>query len=365
MKIAMIGHKDFPCRSGGVEVVVYELATRLAQRGEDVTVYNRGKQKGHNKYDALGVHVVRSFTLKKQSVNAMIYSFTATIHALFRHYDVIHYHAIGPSVPLVLAHLFGKRTVATVHGLNWRVDKWGSFASRYLKLGEKVLARYADEVVTLSEEMHQYFLDTYGRDTALVKNAISLIPQTDDRLLREAYGLEKGSYILYIGRLSPEKGPQDLVAAYKRVGLSQKLVIAGEMPDNDFGRELTALIDDDDNIVLPGFVSGDTMHALYSNCALYVLPSHTEGLALTLLEAMSCGANCLVSDIVENTAVLGDFGHAFAVSNIDDLARALRETVDDTRLPEAVDAQMAHVREHYSYDRVIDEMMTIYRKVKK
>ena len=160
MKIAMIGHKDFPCRSGGVEVGVYELATRLAQRGEDVTVYNRGKQKGHNKYDALGVHVVRSFTLKKQSVNAMIYSFTATFHALFRHYDVIHYHAIGPSVPLVLAHLFGKRTVATVHGLNWRVDKWGSFASRYLKLGEKVLARYADEVVTLSEEMHQYFLDT-------------------------------------------------------------------------------------------------------------------------------------------------------------------------------------------------------------
>ena len=363
MKIAMIGHKDFPCRSGGVEVVVYELATRLAQRGEDVTVYNRGKQKGHNKYDALGVHVVRSFTLKKQSVNAMIYSFTATIHALFRHYDVIHYHAIGPSVPLVLAHLFGKRTVATVHGLKWRVDKWGSFASRYLKLGEKVLARYADEVVTLSEEMHQYFLDTYGRDTALVKNAISIIPPTDDHLLREAYGLEKGSYILYIGRLSPEKGPQDLIAAYKRAGVSQKLVIAGEMPDNDFGRELTALIDGDENIVLPGFVSGDIMHALYSSCALYVLPSHTEGLSLSLLEALSIGARCLVSDIPENTVVTDIYGAAFKPEDTDDLARALeRECTQE--YPDAMrQQQIQYIHTNFEYDVMLDRYEEVYHHV--
>ena len=363
MKIAMIGHKDFPCRSGGVEVVVYELATRLAQRGEDVTVYNRGKQKGHNKYDALGVHVVRSFTLKKQSVNAMIYSFTATIHALFRHYDVIHYHAIGPSVPLVLAHLFGKRTVATVHGLNWRGGKWGSFASRYLKLGEKVLARYADEVVTLSEEMHQYFLDTYGRDTALVKNAISIIPPTDDHLLREAYGLEKGSYILYIGRLSPEKGPQDLIAAYKRAGVSQKLVIAGEMPDNDFGRELTALIDGDENIVLPGFVSGDIMHALYSSCALYVLPSHTEGLSLSLLEALSIGARCLVSDIPENTVVTDIYGAAFKPEDTDDLARALeRECTQE--YPDAMrQQQIQYIHTNFEYDVMLDRYEEVYHHV--
>lgn len=98
---------------------------------------------------------------------------------------MIHYHAIGPSAALLLAHLCGKKTVSTVHGLNWRVDKWGSFASRYLKFGEKIAAKYADEVITLSDEMHDYFLKTYGRETTLIKNAITPVPDLPDTLLRE------------------------------------------------------------------------------------------------------------------------------------------------------------------------------------
>lgn len=165
MKIAMIGHKDFPSRSGGVEVVVYELSTRLAARGHEVTVYNRGRQKGHNAYLEQNVRVKRIFTFKKQILNAMVYSFLATFDTIFHDFDVIHYHAIGPSVPLFLAKLFGKHTVCTVHGLNWRSDKWGGFASFYLRLGEKVAARFADEVIVLSEEEKQYFLQKYNRDS--------------------------------------------------------------------------------------------------------------------------------------------------------------------------------------------------------
>ena len=111
MKIPMIGHKDFPSRSGGIEVMVYGLATSLVERGYDVTVYNRGREKGHNVYEALGVKVRRIFTFQKPALNAIVYSFLATFDAIRRDYDVIHYHAIGPSVPLVIAKLFGKHTV--------------------------------------------------------------------------------------------------------------------------------------------------------------------------------------------------------------------------------------------------------------
>ena len=120
----MIGHKDFPSRSGGVEVMVGGLARSLVERGYDVTVYNRGLEKHHNVYDVDGVHARRVFTLQKPALNATIYSFLATFDALFRGYDVLHYHAIGPSVPLLIAKIFGKHTVCTVHGLNWKVDKW-------------------------------------------------------------------------------------------------------------------------------------------------------------------------------------------------------------------------------------------------
>lgn len=362
MKIAMIGHKQFPSRSGGVEVVVYELATRLARCGEDITVYDRGKVRGKNRYICEGVKVRRSFTFKQQSLNAMVYSFTATFDALFRGYDIIHYHAIGPSVPLFIAHAFGKKTVAAIHGLNWRVDKWNSFASRYLKLGERIAAKYADEVVTLSADMHKYFLDTYGRETTLIENGVTPIPMRDDDAVRECLGVGKGEYYLYVGRISPEKGIHDLVRAYKVARPTKKLVIAGEIPDNDFGREIRELVQDEPNIICAGFVTGELLYSLYCNCATYILPSHTEGLPLTLLEAMSCGADCLVSDIPENTSVLAHFGRAFKVSDIAALASELGR-VQNERDESEKKRQAEHVSERYGYERVIDEHMKLYRRV--
>lgn len=360
MRIAMIGHKEFPSRAGGVEVVVYELATRLAAHGVDVTVYNRGKEKHHNRYSIMGVNVIRSFTLKNKSLNAMVYSFTATFHALFGKYDIIHYHAIGPCVPLVIAHIFGKKTVATIHGLNWKVDKWGSFASKYLRLGERIAAKYADTVITLSEGMHQYFLDTHDRDTVLVKNAISPVPETSDGIIREKYGLEKGSYILYIGRLSPEKGIQDLVSAYRKSAITKKLVVAGEAADTSFLDTLRTLAGDGGDVIFTGLVSGDLMNALYCNTALYVLPSHTEGLALTLLEALSCGANCLVSDIEENTSVAVKYAASFESGNVDDLADKLRECASRIKSPGEAEEQKKYISANYGYDSVIEKHMEIY-----
>ena len=310
-----------------------------------------------------GVNVIRSFTFRRQSLNAMVYSFTATLGALRRRYDIMHYHAIGPCVPLVIAHAFGRRTVATVHGLNWRVDKWRGFASKYIKLGERIAAKYADEVITLSDEMHRYFLDTYGRDTALIRNAVSPVPPTDIGIIREKYGLEKNGFILYVGRISPEKGIDELIEAYKRARPDERLIIAGEIGSDPFGCAVRAAVDGCEDIVCTGFVSGEELYALYCCCALYVLPSHTEGLALTLLEAMSGGASCLVSDIPENTTVLGNFGSSFRVSDVDELAARLLDA-PRTGAPERDGAaQTAYVLENYGYDRVIDEHMEIYRRV--
>ena len=359
MKIAMLGHKQFPTRSGGVEVVVLELATRLAQRGVDVTVYDRGKIDGPS--EVLGVKRIGTFTFKKQSLNAFLSSFFATFKILGKKYDIVHYHAIGPSVPLFLAHLFRKKTVSTIHGLNWRVDKWGGFAKKYLKFGEKIAAKYADEVVVLSEEMHKYFLDTYGRDTTLILNGVSIIPKTEPKLITERFGLEGGDFILYVGRISPEKGPQELIEGFKKSDCGKKLVIAGEVPDNEFGQQIKALAEGREDIVFTGFAGGELLYELYSNCALYCLPSHTEGLALTLLEAMSTGAKCLVSDIPENTCVLGDFGFSFKTSDTDDLARMLTEAVNAAH-PDS-EGQTDFVIKNYSYDRVVDRHMEMYERI--
>lgn len=193
MKVAMIGHKDFPSRSGGVEVMVGGLAASLVRRGYEVTVYNRGLQKGHNVYTTEGVQARRIFTFQKASLNAMVYSFLATFDALTRDCDVIHYHAIGPSVPLVIAKLFGKHTVCTVHGLNWKVDKWGGFASAYLRLGERVAAKYADDLVVLSESEWNYFQEKYDRTAILIPNAVQMRQPLPCNLIRENTGWKPGA----------------------------------------------------------------------------------------------------------------------------------------------------------------------------
>ncbi len=362
MKIAMIGHKDFPSRSGGVEAVVLELASRLASKDHDVTVYNRGRRK---KGEAMGVTIRGAFTLKKQSLNAMVASFTATFDALFRKYDVIHYHAIGPSVPLLIARLFGKKTVSTIHGLNWRCDKWSKFASAYLKLGEKIAARFADGIVTLSQEMHDYFLETYARETTLIKNAVSPVACKECDVISKKFGLHQKDYILYLGRLSPEKGVQDLVEGFLRSHTDKKLVIAGQVTQTDFVHDLVKTASQSDRIIFTGFAEGDMMAELYSNAALYVLPSHTEGLALTLLEAMSCGTRCLVSDIPENTSVLKEFGTSFRVGDPSALAEAIENALALPDDPEKTKQQIDYIAENYSYDAVVSAYENLYAEIMK
>ena len=344
MKVAMIGHKDFPSRSGGVEVMVGGLATSLVRRGYDVTVYNRGLQKGHNIYTTEGVQARRIFTFQKASLNAMVYSFLATFDALTRDCDVIHYHAIGPSVPLVIAKLFGKHTVCTVHGLNWKVDKWGGFASAYLKLGERVAAKYADDLVVLSESEWNYFQEKYDRTAILIPNAVQMRQPLPCNLIREKYGLEAGSYILYVGRISPEKGPLDLVEGYLKAHTDKKLVLAGPFAETEYCTTVQEKIAGNPNIITTGYVVGDALLELYSNCALFVLPSHTEGLSLSLLEALSLGVKCLVSDIPENTTVTADYGTEFRTEDTDSLGRALERDTARPLTPEQSKAQLDYVR---------------------
>ena len=362
MKLAMIGHKDFPSRSGGVEVVVYELATRLARLNCQVAVYNRGRRRGENHTRTQGVEVFRCPAPRRSGLNALAASITATLMALPRRYDLLHYHALGPSAMLLLPHLLGVPTVATVHGLDWQRDKWSRFASAYLKLGERVIARFADEVIVLSPAVQEYFRQTYGRETTLIENAVVPVEPAPCQEIARRFELERGGYVLFLARMVPEKGLHLLIPAFRRCATDKKLVIAGQLPEDGYGRQLRELARGDERIVFTGFAEGTVLRELYSNCALYVLPSRVEGMALTLLEAMSAGARCLTSDIPENAGVLGDFGDVFRSGSeqslYEKLSQALKRPWENPRAEE----QRRYIRARYSYDRVVEKTLAVYER---
>ena len=209
---------------------------------------------------------------------------------------MVHIHAEGPAFFCWIPKLFGKRVICTIHGLDWDREKWrGSVASKFIRGGEKNAVKYADEIIVLSKDVQKYFLETYGRETHFIPNGVNRPEVREAKLITDHFGLKKDSYILFLGRLVPEKGIRYLVEAFKNVKTDKKLVIAGGSSDTDsFMEELKELAKGDDRILFTGFVQGAMLEELYSNAYIYTLPSDLEGMPLSLLEAMSYGNCCLL-----------------------------------------------------------------------
>ena len=372
MKVAMIGHKVVPSRRGGIENVLTTLCPMLCEMGLDVTCYNRSSDKVENEYVGTvhnkmykGVKIKNAWTLNVRGFAAMIASFTAAISAAFGNYDVIHFHAEGPCAALWIPKLFGKKCVATVHGLDWQREKWGKgFASKYIKFGEKVLAKYADEVIVLSKAAYDYFKETYGRETTIIYNGISRPQKKDAEIITEKYGLEKDGYISVVSRLTAEKGIHYLIDAYNKITTDKKLVIAGDTSDtDDYVRMLKEMAQGNPNIIFTGFVSGDTLTEIYSNAYINVLPSDLEGMSLCLLESLAYKNALLCSDIPENTAVAEDKAIYFKKGNIEDLAEKLKALCDDRELVEKLrDGVDEFILNKYSWQDVAEATIRLYEK---
>ena len=372
MKVAMIGHKVVPSRRGGIENVLTTLCPMLCEMGIDVTCYNRSSDKVENEYVGTvkynmykGVKIKTAWTLNVRGFAAMIASFTAAISASFKDYDVIHFHAEGPCAALWIPKLFGKKCVATVHGLDWQREKWGKgFASKYIKFGEKILAKYADEVIVLSKSAYDYFKETYNRETTIIHNGISRPDRKDAELITEKYGLEKDGYISVVSRLTAEKGIHYLIDAYSKITTDKKLVIAGDTSDtDDYVRMLKEKAQGNPNIIFTGFVSGDLLKEIYSNAYLNVLPSDLEGMSLCLLEALAYRNALLCSDIPENTSVAEDRAVYFKKGNVEDLAEKLKMLCEDREFVESLrDGADEFILNKYSWQDVARSTYELYQK---
>ena len=375
LRIAMIGHKRIPSREGGVEVVVDELSVRMAQMGHHVEAYNRfghhvsGKKydqeygwKGRKCYKGVRIYIVPTF--RRSSLNAIVYTFFATIMALFHHYDVIHYHAEGPCAMLWLPHFLKRKVVVTIHGLDWQRAKWGNFASFVIKFGERMAAKYADDVIVLSDNVKQYFADVYHREVTYIPNGINRPKPQGQTVIEEKYGLKKDGYFLFLARIVPEKGLHYLIEAFSGLETDKKLVIAGGSSQAmDYMERIHRMAAEDERILMTDFVQGQVLEELYANAYAFVLPSDVEGMALTLLEAMSYGDCCLVSDIRENTEVVEDMALTFKKGDVRDLRRQL---VWMLAHPEEVrrmgEASVDYICGKYDWDDVTRRTIAVYEK---
>lgn len=361
MKIAMIGQKGIPARHGGVERHVEELSVRLAELGHDVTVFTRPTYSDGSAEWYRGVRLKNLPTIGTKHLDAIVHSVLCSFACWAGGYDVVHYHAIGPCLAAPLSRIRGRTTIATIHGQDWRRGKWGGFASTVLRVAEWMALRVPHSTICVSESLSRRYADETGKQVVYIPNGISVCNDDDVSVLTE-HSLETNGYILFAGRLVPEKGAQYLVEAWRQAKIGYRLVIAGGSSASDqYTRDVRAAAGAE--VVFTGYEYGARLAALFRHAALFVLPSDLEGLPIVLLEALAYGVPVLASDIAPNVEVLGGHGTYFRAGDVDDLRERLNWCVAhlDVLRAQSVDLQLSAVQE-YDWDRIARQTAEVYAR---
>lgn len=377
MKIAVVGSKGLPPRQGGVEHHCAEIYSRLASRGHRVKVFGRSsynQRPWHVPYRYKNVEVTSLPSIPIRGIDAFVNTGLAAIMASLQKFDIIHFHALGPAIFSWIPRLLSptSKVVVTCHGLDWKRSKWGAFSTRLLQLGEQVAVRSAHGIGVVSEELQRYFLSQYHRPTTCIGNApASYLPSDPNFAFVQSQGLEKGRYILFLGRLVPEKQPDLLIEAFNRVAVENwKLVLVGDASGTsaymanlkDLAQAKSTQIES--RILFTGELRGERLAEMVRGAGLFVLPSQLEGLPLALLEAMREKIPVLVSDIPVHRQLIGaDRGLWFEEGSVDACSATIAWALQNPEfMRQAAHRAAQYVQENYTWDAIAASWLTFYQR---
>ena len=353
---------------GGIERHVEELTIRLARQGHDVFVYTRPNYTDKNLSEYKGVKLISLPSIATKHLDAISHTLLACIDvSLRRNIDIIHFHSIGPSLLIWLVKIMNPLTpvVATFHSQCYHHKKWGFFARFSLKVGEYVCCKFPDELITVSKNLKRYVKDKHAREAAYVPNGVPSYTPLVPREIKK-WGLDKGNYIFYGGRLIRHKGLHYLIDAFGKTKTDKKLVISGEGSFTDsYEKELRKMAKNDSRVILTGRLDGSSreLAELFSNAYVFAHPTESEGLSISLLETMSYGVPPLISDIPENLEAVGNAGFVFRSGDVVDLTRMLQYLIDN---PDKVERKIIpgkqRVEKHYNWEMIAKNVVEVYKK---
>lgn len=369
LRIAMIGQRGVPATFGGIEHHVEELGSLLAERGHEVTVYTRTNYTAERMPSFRGMRPRYLPTVNSKHLDAIVHSTLSTFDAVLRRADIVHYHAVGPGLPAVIPrYLTSSKVVLTVHGLDADRAKWGGGARAVLRFSQWLSARIPDETIVVSKDLEAHYRDHYRRRTTYIPNGVAEpTARAPDQITRR-FGLRGNDYVLFVGRMVPEKAPHLLLRAFRDVPTERRLVLAGGSSFTDeYVRSLQRLAASDPRVLMTGYVYGSVLEELYANASAFVLPSSLEGLPLTLLEAASYGTPVVVSDIPPNLEIVADHGpgrRRFHRGDEGDLRTVLTQVLSELEVERAgADRLREDVLASFSWTAATEATEGLYRSL--
>ncbi|MGB5293582.1 MAG: glycosyltransferase family 4 protein [Thermoanaerobaculia bacterium] len=359
LRIAFIGARGVGGTYSGIETYYEEVGSRLAARGHEVTAYCRTYFTPDTELYR-GIRVRRLPSLRSKHLETLSHSVLATFDALFRGYDIVQFHALGSAPLSVLPRIFGKKTVVSVRGLDWQRAKWGKIARWVLQAGEWASVRLPTSTVVVSETLRDHYRTHHDSETRVIRNAVIPADRRPPRRIA-SLGLERDQFLLFVGRISPEKGIHTLLEALNPLPRSKKLVLAGGSSYSDsYIRSVKEMAWNE--VVFLGKVDHETIEELLSNCYAFVLPSTIEGLSIALLEALSFGTCIVTTAIPENLEVVAEAGIVFPPEDVEALRERLRAILDSPELVRQHRELTAKRAEDWpDWDGVTDQTEEFYR----
>lgn len=365
MKIFVTGTRGIPDIPGGVEKHCQKLYPRIVSRGHQVWLSTRIPYLDRNLRQWKGVDLLPTFAPRIKSLEAIVHTFLSLFKAIYHRPDLVHIHAIGPSILTPLARLMGFAVVITNHGPDYERQKWGYIAKRILRLGEKLGGKWASEVIAISPVISGIIQKRCRRKAHLIFNGVVLPEISKSTGYLKEIGVTPGKYILAVSRLVPEKGLHDLLQAFKTMDAQSNLVIAGGADhETEYSRHLKNEASRDPRIILTGYITGDQLNQVYSHARLFVLPSYHEGLPIALLEAMSYGLTVLASDIPANMHAGLPERFYFRLGDLEDLREKIQSLYESHLSVEEKQAIQSIIINKYNWDKIADQTIQVYEKAR-
>lgn len=371
MRIAFIGQKGLPAKSGGIEKHVEEVAVRMASQGHEVFAYVRNNYTSKDLAEYKGVKLVHLPSIPTKHLDAISHTFFATIHALFVRYDVIHYHGIGPTILSFIPKFLkpSAKVISTFHCQDYYHQKWGAFARASLRFGEIITCKIPTKTIAVSKALSQLAKTKYGSKTVTIPNGADIRYSKQVDCISQ-WGLRDKKYILSVGRLIKHKGVHYLIEAFKqledtaKIPNNFKLVIVGDgFHTDDYVKYLRTISEGRSNIIFTGAQTGEPLEQLFSHAYLFVQPSESEGMSIALLEAMGYGLMPLVSDIKENKEAVGNEGFTFTSKSVIDLRDRLAFLLNRSDEVKKVGEQARkRIEENYSWDSIVKKTLEVYQE---
>lgn len=370
MRIAMIGQKGIPARSGGIERHVEELSAELVARGHEILVFCRSWYVWPIR-DHRGVRCIKTWSLPSKHLDTITHTFMSVLRAAKEKVDVFHFHGVGPALLSWLPKLLrpSAKVVVTFHCIDRHHQKWGRFAKLMLYLGERFACTVPDATVAVSKTLETYIRLSYGVTAKYIPNGTQIPMEDADPALLKPFELESGKYLMMCARLVRHKGAHTLINAWKRlkkshpelVGDMKLAIVGGSAFTDEYVRELQSLAKDEPSIVMTGNQTGETLHALFSGAYASVHPSESEGLPIAVLEAMGYGKCVLSSDIPENLELTQEHGLTFTTGSEKDLATKLKMLLESPELVKAVGAEARiYIAKHYDWKDIAETTDYLY-----